>query len=314
MFKSTLAVTVLGAALCASYAPAHAGDGTDLLKFVPENTQIVMVFDVADARDSTLLQKGMSKLLDASPEAKAKLAQLGLDPMKDVNTIMFAGGGATDLGDGGPKEMVIIVEGAGLKDKLSKIPDAVKTAYQGVDIFTNKDTDAAFIGDRIFFAKKGKMKAEIDVVLGKGKGKGKNVAASKKAKALREAIAKTDTKADLWATIMVPAKNQTDMKKEQGMVAKTVSVGANFTADLGLAMQLGTDADATAAKLVGMVQAQLPQISQGAGAIGLTKAAKSLTVTQDGASVKMALTMTEAELMALMNLAKQFGGMGGGNP
>lgn len=63
-----------------------------------------------------------------------------------------------------------------------------------------------------------------------------------------------------------------------------------------------------------MVQAQLPQISQGAGAIGLTKAAKSLTVTQDGAAVKMALTMTEAELMALVNLAKQFGGGMGGNP
>lgn len=314
MFKSTLAVTVLGAALCASYAPARAGDGTDLLKFAPENTQIIMVFDVADARDSTLLQKGMSKLLDASADAKAKLAELGLDPLKDVNTILFAGGGATDLGDGGPKDMVIIVEGTGLKDKLSKIPNAVKSAYQGVDIYTNKDTDAAFIGDRIFFAKKGKMKAEIDVVLNKGKGKNKNLAVSKKAKALRDAIAKTDTTADLWATIMVPAKNQAEMKKEQGMVAKTVSLGANFTADLGLAMQLGTDADATAAKLVGMVQAQLPQISQGAGAIGLTKAAKSLTVTQDGANVKMALTMTEAELMSLVNLAKQFGGMGGGNP
>ena len=52
MFKSTLALTVLGAALCASYAPAHAGDGTDLLKFAPENSQIVMVFDVSDASDA----------------------------------------------------------------------------------------------------------------------------------------------------------------------------------------------------------------------------------------------------------------------
>ncbi len=314
MFKSTLAVTVLGAALCATSAPARAGDGKDLLKFAPESSQIVLVFDVADARDSTLLQKGMTKLLDASPDAKAKLAELGLDPMKDVNTILFAGGGAKDLSDGGPKDMVIIVEGTGLKDKLSKIPDAVKTAYQGVDIYTNKDTDAAFIGDRIFFAKKGKMKAEIDLVLGKGKGKGKNVAASKKAKALRDAIAATDTTADLWATILVPAKNQADMKKDQGMVAKTISMGINFTADLGLAMKLGTDAEASAGKLVGMVQAQLPQISQGAGAIGLTKAAKSLTVTQDGAAVKMALTLSEAELMSLVNLAKQFGGGMGGNP
>lgn len=314
MFKSTLALTVLGAALCVSSATAHAGDGTALLKFAPESSQIVMVFNMSDARSSTLLQKGMTKLLDASADAKAKLASLGLDPMKDVDTILFAGGGSKDLSDGSPKDMVIVIEGTNLADKMSKIPDAVKTTYAGVDIYTNKDTDAAAIDGRIFFAKKGKLKAEIDVIQNKGKGKGKNVAVSKKAKGLRDAIAATDTKAHLWATILVPAKNQTEMKKDQGMVAKTISLGMNFTADLSLAARLGTDADASAGKLVGMVQAQLPQITQAAGQIGLTKAAKSLSVTQDGAMVKMGLTLTEAELMSLVNLAKSFGGMGGGNP
>lgn len=312
MFKSMLAVTVLGAALCATSAPAHAGDGTGLLKFAPESTQIVFVFDVADSRDSTLLQKGMSKLLDASPETKAKLTELGIDPMKDVDTIMFAGGGAKDLQDDGPKDMVIVIEGPALKDKLPKMPDATKATYQGIDIYTRKDTDAAIIDGRIFFVKAGKMKGEIDLALNKGKGKGKNAAVSKKAKALRDAVAATDTKADAWATILVPAKNQAEMKA-QGMVAKTVSLGVNFTADLAMAMRLGTDAEASAAKLVGMVQAQLPQISQAAGSIGLSKAAKSFTVGQDKALVNISLTLTEAELMSLVNLAKQFGGMGG-NP
>ena len=313
MFKSTLAVTVLGAALCAASAPAHAGNGTDLLKFAPESSQIVLVFNVADARGSTLLQKGMTKLLDASPDAKAKLTELGLDPMKDVDTILFAGGGAKDLQDGGPKDMVIVVEGANLKDKLPKIPDAVKTSYQGIDIYTHKDTDAAVIDNRIFFAKKGKMKGEIDVARNKGKGKGKNLAVSKKAKALRDAVTATDTKAHLWATIMVPAKNQADMKA-QGMVAKTVSLGINFTADLAMAMKIGTDAEASAAKVVAMVQAQLPQITQAAGSIGLAKAGKSFTVAQDKALVNMSLTLTEAELLSLVNMAKQFGAIGGGNP
>ncbi|MBK9033936.1 MAG: hypothetical protein IPL61_22160 [Myxococcales bacterium] len=313
MFKSTLALTVLGTALVAAAAPAHAGDGTDLLKFAPETSQMVLVFDVADARDSSLLQKGMTKLLDASAEAKTKLAELGLDPMKDIDTIMFAGGGAKDLSDGGPKEMVIVVEGRLPKDKLSTLPNAIKTSYSGIDIYSHNDTDAAFIGDRMFFVKKGKMKAEIDIALGKGKGKGKNLAASKKGKALRAAIAATDTTADLWATILVPTKNQADMKKE-GMVAKTVAAGINFTSDLGIAFDIGTDADASAAKVVGLVQAQLPQITQGLGTVGLSKAGKSFTVKQVGPSVKMAVTLTEAELMALMNLAKQFGAMGGGNP
>lgn len=312
MFKSALALTVLGTALVATAVPAHAGDGTDLLKFAPESSQMVLVFDVADSRDSALLKKGMTKLLDASAEAKQKLAELGLDPMKDIDTILFAGAGSKDLQDGGPKDLVIIIEGRLPKDKLAALPNATKTSYSGVDIYSHNDTDAAFIGDRLFFAKKGKMKAAIDVALGKGKGKGKNIAASKKAKALRDAIAATDTTADLWATVLIPAKNQTDMKKEQGMVAKTVSLGVNFTADLGLALKVGTDADASASKAVGMIQAQLPQVVQMAGGIGLTKAAKSITVVADGPAMKMGLTLTEAELMSLVNLAQQFGGMAGG--
>lgn len=261
MFKSALALTVLGTALVATAVPAHAGDGTDLLKFAPEASQMVLVFDVADARDSALLKKGMTKLLDASAEAKQKLAELGLDPMKDLDTILFAGSGSKDLSDGGPKEMVIIIEGRLPKDKLAALPGATKTTYSGVDIYSHNDTDAAFIGDRLFFAKKGKMKAAIDVALNKGKGKGKNLAVSKKAKGLRDAIAATDTTADLWATVLVPSKNQTDMKKDQGMVAKTVSVGVNFTADLGLGLKVLTDADASAAKAVAMVQSQLPQVT-----------------------------------------------------
>jgi hypothetical protein len=158
------------------------------------------------------------------------------------------------------------------------------------------------------------MKAQIDIVQGKGKGKGKNVAASKKAKAMRDAVKGTDTTADLWATILVPAKNQAEMKKEQGMVARTVAVGVNFSADLALLLNLGTDADASAAKLVGMVQAQLPQLVQAAGAMGMSKAAKSLTVTSDGPAVKMGLTLTEPELMKMVDTVKQFSGMAGGNP
>ena len=217
MFKSSLALCVLGTALVASSAPAHAGDGTDLLKFAPDTAQVILVFDVADARDSTLLQKGMSKLLDAAPDAKQKLAELGLDPMKDVDTIMFAGGGAKDLtnDDADMKDMLIIVEGRLPKDKLSNLPNATKSTYGGVDIYTNKDTDAAFVGDRLMFAKKGKMKLALDIAANKGKGKGKSVAVSKKAKALREAIAATDTKADLWATVLVPAKNQAEAKKRR---------------------------------------------------------------------------------------------------
>lgn len=312
MSKSSLALCVLGAALVATAAPAHAGNGTDLLKFVPEQSQLVMVFDMGGARGSGLLQKGFSQLLAAAPDAKTKLAELGLDPMKDIDTILFAGGSAKGLSKDSMQDVLIIVEGRLPKDKLSTMPGATKSAYGGVTIYTNKDTDAAFVGDRLFFAKKGKMKLALDIAANKGKGKGKNVVASKKAKAMRDAIAAADTSADTWAAILIPAKNQADVKKA-GMSAKTVALGVNYSADLAIGLRVGTANDADAGKLVGLVQAQLPQVVQGLDSIGLKKAGKSITIGQDAATVKMSVTLTEAELTSLMGLAKQMGAMGG-NP
>ncbi len=312
MFKS-IALAALATLLVATAAPAHAGDGKDLLKFAPEASQMVLVFDFADARDSALLQKGFQTLLDTSADAKAKLAELGLDPMKDIDTVMFAGGGASELDMDKVKNVLIVIEGRLPKDKLATIPDVKKSTYSGVTIYAHDDTEAAFIGDRLFFAKKGAMKSTIDIALNKGKGKGKNVALSKKAKALRDAITATDTSADLWATVLVPAKNQKEMKS-QGMVAKTVSAGFNFSADLAIALKLGTDSADSAAKAVAMIQGQLPQAVAGLSQVGLSKAAKSLSATQSGAFVDIAVKMTEAELMSLVTLAKSMGGMGGSNP
>lgn len=311
MLKS-IALAAIALGLVATATPAHAGDGVDLLKYAPETSQMVLVFDVADSRDSPLLQKGFQKLLDMSTDAKAKLAELGLDPMKDIDTIMFAGGGATEMDMDKVKSITIVIEGRLPKDKLATIPDATKSVYQGITIYTNHDTDAAFIGDRLFFSKKGAMKATIDIAMNKGKGKGKSVAASKKAKPLRDAIATTNTGADLWAVVMVPAKDQKNMKTEQGMVAKTVSAGMNFTADLAFELKLGTDSVDSAAKAVAMIQGQLPQVVSAFGQIGLNKAAKSIAVSQDGAFVNASIKMTEAELMSIVTMMQQFGGMGGG--
>ena len=312
--SKSLAFAVAATALFMTAAPAHAGDGTDLLKFAPENSQIVMVFDVADARDSALLQKGFDSLLAAKPDAKVKLAEIGLDPMKDIDTVMFAGGGADGTDFDKMKSMVIIAEGRFPKDKLAAVPGVKKSAHQGVTIWTKDDTEVAFIGDRLFFTKKGQMKGAIEVALSKGKGKGKNVAASKKGKAMRDAVAATDTTADLWMTVVLPAKVQADMKKQQGMVAKTVAVGFNFSADVKAALRIGTDSADSATKVVSMMQGQLAQISQAAGQMGLAKAAKSLLVSQDAANVNISLTLTAAELQGLMNLAGMGGGAGGSAP
>jgi hypothetical protein len=297
--KNRLALCLAGAALCAA-GPAFAGDGKNLIKMIPAESQIVMVFDVADARDSTLLQKGYTNLLAAKPDAKAKLAEIGLDPIKDIDTVLFAGtpkGGEFD----DMTEMVIIVEGRIPAAKLALMPDAKATKYLGTTIYTKGDGDVAVLGDKLFFTRAGKMKAALDLASNKGKGKGRNAADSPKGKKLRDALGKTDTAADLWLTVLIPESAKADMKK-QGMSADVVSVGVNFTADIAAGLKIVTDSEATAQKAVGLIQGQLAQVSQMAGTIGLAKAAKSLLVAQDKATVNLNFTLSEAELQSIMNL------------
>lgn len=305
MLKNRLALCVMGATLCAA-GPAFAGDGTNLMKMVPADSQIVLVFDVADARDSALLQKGYDSLLAAKPEAKAKLAEIGLDPLKDIDTVLFAGTAkGDDLDD--VKNMVIIVEGRIPRDKLATVPGVKASKYLGTTIYSKEDTDVAMVGDRLFFTKVGKMKGAIDIALGKGKGKGQNVVDSKKGAPLRAAVKATDTTADLWMTVLIPEKAKADMKKDKGMSANVVSIGVNFTADIKTALRIVTDSAASAANVVTMAQGQLAQVAQMAGTFGLAKAAKSLLVSQDAANVNISLTLTEAELQSLMKL----GGLAG---
>jgi hypothetical protein len=312
----SLAITAIGISLCAAAAPALAGDGTNLYGMLPADTQVMMVFDVADSRDSPLLLKGFDKLLAAQPDAKAKLTEIGIDPVKDIDTLAFAGGGVKDMdemGGDGPKSMVIVIEGRLPKEKLATIPDATKSVYKGVSIYTNDETDAAFVGDRLFFTKKGKMKAQIDLALGKAKAK--SIAGSPKAKALRDLLAMTDTTADLWMAVAVPAKNQKEISAEvPDLIVKSVSGGLNFTKDLAIAVRVNATNETGARKATEMINAAMGQATSTMGTIGLAKAAKSISVVQDKAAIKMGVTLTEAEINALMGLAGMGAGMGGGAP
>lgn len=303
-----LCSVAVGAALMATATPALAGDGTNLYPMLSADTQVLVVFDVADARDSTLLQKGFQKLLDMSPDAKTKLAEIGIDPMKDVDTLAFAGGGVKDFDDmDTSKSMTVVIEGRLPKAKLATMPDAKKSAYKGVDIYTKDDTDAAFVGDRLFFTRKGAMKGQIDLALGKAKGK--SIAGSAKAKALKAALKTADTTADLWMVVLVPDKNKKEMSAE-GVAANSVSGGLNFTADLAIKLRVDTNSADAAKKMVDMIQGQLGQGVQMMSGMGLAKAAKSISVTQDKAAINMAIAFTEAEINTIVGMAGAFGGGG----
>lgn len=288
-------------ALVASSGIAVAGNGADLLKSIPETTQIVMVLDVAEARDSTLVSSNFKKLLDATPDAAAKLAQFGIDPLKDIDTLMFAGGGVTELSEmKNVRQMVLIVEGRLPRKALDQSAIA-RTKYRGVEILTKDDTDAAFIGQRLYFTKKGMMNAAIDVA--QGKGKIKSAAQSPKAKLLRTAIESTNTKSDVWMVIMVPDKDKVTMT-QSGLSVDSMSVAVKLASDLAAVVRLNAASEAEAAKGVSLFQTIMPTLKSSMGGIGLQQSAKTITLTQDKAAIQVTGTLSAGELSSLIAMAK----------
>ena len=303
MLKRLSFPAVCAFALVAAQGLAVAGNGADLIKQVPETSQMVLVIDMAEARDSPLLLKYYQKLLDAQPDAQAKLASIGLDPIKDIDTVFLAGGGTTELAMmKDSKDIVLIIEGRLPKDRFQTIPGMVKSKHQGIEIWAKDDTEAAFVGGRLFFAKKGKMPGAIDVALGKGGGRGKNAGSSAKAKKLRAAIAQTNTKSDAWMVVLIPDKDKTTMK-QSGMEVDSLTMALKFTADIAASLRLNAKDDATAAKAVGMIQPLLPQLTGGLKQMGLGKVATSITVAQDKAAIMMTGVLTDGELNTLIALA-----------
>ncbi len=288
-------------ALVASSGIAVAGNGADLLKSVPETTQIVMVFDVAEARDSKLVETNFKKLLDSTPDAAAKLAQFGIDPMKDIDTLMFAGGGVTELSQmKDVRQMVLIVEGR-LPKKAVDQAAISRTKYRGIEVLSREDTDAAFVGQRLYFTKKGMMNGAIDVALGKGAIK--SAAQSPKAKLLRTAIASTNTKSDVWMVIMIPDADKATMT-QSGLSVDSMSVAIKLSTDLAAVVRLNAASDAEAAKGVSLFNTIMPTLKSSMGGIGLQQSAKTITLTQDKAAIQVTGTLSAGELSSLIAMAQ----------
>jgi hypothetical protein len=115
--------------LCALAVPGRAAE-TD--KFVPNNADAVIIVNVRQITESTLFknyENQIKELIKNNADAKKTLQDLGLDPFKDVYTIVMAGPG------GKQDESFVIVEGRFDRTKLeARAEAAAKEPKEGVKI------------------------------------------------------------------------------------------------------------------------------------------------------------------------------------
>ena len=298
----------VAAALAAPALPAHAGNGVDLLRFMPEDSTVYMVVDVAGARDSALFKKGLDKLMAAAPGGFAAVQSAGLDPAQAIDTIAIA---VVDVNAG--NDFTIMAEGKQTQliyDLIKKAPSVKAASYHGVTWLGDSDGAIAIIAKRLVFAKPDHIERAIDLALGKAK----NAAKSAKAAALRAIIATTDTRQDVWAAVVMPP-DVVAKAKAAGTELTGASIGATLSADLALDLKVLTASEAAATKLKTGIDQMVPMLTSELQKIGLTAAAKSLIVDKDGPTIHASITVTEAELKSLVAMmGGALGGMNFGGP
>jgi len=239
--------------------PARAADADRLL---PGSAEQVIVINVKQILESPLVKKyalpDIEKHLKENKEIKQLQALTGLDPLKDIHSVVIANAGST--GD----KALLIVRGKFDTEKIHTVAQAV-AADKG-------DVKISKLGDRnLYESKQGRGffltfvdgttligSPSKDFVAAAVEGKGGKVN-----KDLAAALEAADAKQSVYGVALISE----DVKKRFGKLEgpaeaakkiKTVSGGLKVTRDLAAALQLSTG-DAEAAKDLGT----LAQIGKG---------------------------------------------------
>ncbi len=204
LWLSALAVVASGLAA----APARAADVDGR---VPADTEAVVFVNVRQILDSGLVKKhGLEeakKALKGNDEASKAFAAMGLDPFKDIETVLVA----TPTGADAQQKMMVFVRGkfepekilASVEAEAKKKPGELKISKEGALTLLemkNKDTPqpvfGAFLDKTTFVLSPGKAH-----VLDAAKKDGAKPAVLKKE--LQDVVAKMDNKQSLWMAAVI---------------------------------------------------------------------------------------------------------------
>ncbi len=301
--RHAAALALAVATLVAAPAAARAGDGTNLLGMVPATAETVGVIDLADGRGSAVFTAAVEAALARSGDLRAAFAELGVDPLADLDTLLFA---LHD--DGGAQLDVVIVEGKIPAGAAAADGGAVAKKHKGARYVVDGELARAVVGKRLFLAPADRMPAVLDLAAAGKKAKKKprgSVAGATSAAALRAAIADVDTRHDVWIASLATEELAAG-SRGQGFELAALTLGISAGADLAVQVRLRFVDAAAASKLDTLIAAALPQVRQAVAGYGLAGAVDSISVARDGDRLELGVSVPQAELTTLVGLLQMF--------
>jgi hypothetical protein len=221
-FRKTCLTTLALAALIAA-APVWAAEPDN---YLPANADLVLVINFRQIVDSPVVQKyavdEIKKNLAKDEKAQTFIKATGLDPLKDIDSLMVANAGGLDKG-----QMVFVVRGTFDKTKIhTALQDFAKTEagkaaekmsilppQDGIQVYEfkpekkdDKSVFAAFVDNKTIIATQSK---EDTIKVAKGGGKAPAAPTAK----MKAALAKVTGKESLWVVGVITEEARGALKK-----------------------------------------------------------------------------------------------------
>ena len=268
-------------------ARADAGRGTALLKYLPDDTNVVVVADVARARGS----KVFKRLLAIAREQNAWLDDLATSmPIeKQVDTVVM---GMTTA-----KQAVTVLEGR--VDKLfaeAKKQSTKQETHDGIAYLVTEHGELALVDKKLVLTSAGAMTAVIDRRKAK---KAKGPAA------VRTILAATTPNTAVFGGIVLDTAQRSDFKTSLGAEPQWVAFSFAMAQKLTIDVRPKLASEADAAAVVKKLADELTPERRGQleGFVG-KEFSDSITVDQQNAFARFAATMTLDELEKIITFAK----------
>lgn len=286
MYRRSLSI-IFSFALLLVTAPAFAGDGSNLLQYVPPTSQVVAGINVDAVRGTPLWNRAMA-LADSDADFQRSLNTLktdgGFDPLTAIDTIVIAVGGVSARA---AENSVAIIEVDYPAEGLTKVltdDGYTASADAGVTWFQKGEEAVAYLAPNIVaFGRTAMVQGAIASANGQEGGPTGTVA---------QQIAAVDTSGAIWMAAQLPAGSQ---GAQAARLALNLSSGAQATVNV---VMESAEAAGTA---VTEFNTQIAAVSGSpeVEALGLTPVVTGLQAAASGSDVSVTLSI-DAETWATL--------------
>ncbi len=270
--RKTLTSLLLAAAVVLVALPAFAGNGSDLLQFVPSSARVVVGVDVDKLRGTPLWDRGMS-LANDNGDLESALSTIGFDPRQTASTIVFA---STEVDGDIADHAVVLVETAYPAEELAAalIGEGYEAGTVGeIAYYRKSESTVAFIGGNIIgVGDFSLVESAVNAAAGQGEAGASGAVASQ--------ISSVDKSGAIWAAVRLPSGSQ---GAEAARLSVDLSSGFSASATITMeseelatnaATQLGTQVTA----LSGQPEVQGLGLGAVLAAVQATSSGPDLTV------------------------------------